>query len=215
MSDRVVVFSGVCQSSSTGYNYYNVEFTYWFNNRNWTFSCTQVVTPSDIPDTSTLATKTELASAIDIVESEIPALPSEEEVTFEELDLSDYALASAIPEITLNSSNQVTAIDGHALAGGASYTAGTGIDITNNAISIDNTVALKSEIPDTSDMATKTWVGQQGYLTSVPSTYATKSYVDTAVSSKQDTLTGITDVQVVQALPASPVATVLYLIPEA
>ena len=388
---------------------------------------------AEIPDVSNLATKSELAA----VESEIPTLPSEEEVEFEELDLSDYALASAIPEITLNSSDQVIAIDGHAIAsssgpsytagsgiditnnvisvdstvafkseipdvsdfvtdaelaaavdtveaeipdvsnlatkattlagygitnaytktevdsaidaveaeipdvsnlatttyvdnsiaaiptlsagsgiditnnvvslddpvnlvagsnvnitvsgndvvisaqggsGSSSYTAGNGIDITNDTISVDNTVALKTdipnvsnlatktelaaveaeiptlpseeevvfeeldlsdyalasaipdvstfatkteltaveaEIPDTSDMATQTWVGQQGYLTSVPSTYATKSYVDTAVSSKQDTLTGITDVQVVQALPASPVATVLYLIPEA
>ena len=30
--------------------------------------------------------------------------------------------------------------------GGSNYTAGTGIDITNNEISIDNTVALKSEL---------------------------------------------------------------------
>lgn len=35
------------------------------------------------------------------------------------------------------------------------------------------------------------------------------------LAGKQDTLTGITDVQVVQSLPASPVSTVLYLIPEA
>ena len=36
----------------------------------------------------------------------------------------------------------------------------------------------------------------------------------TAWSAKQDALTGITDVQVVASLPANPVATVLYLIPE-
>lgn len=54
----------------------------------------------------------------------------------------------SIPEIELNSVSQVTAIDGHALAGGgATYTAGTGIDITNDEISIDNTVALKTDIP--------------------------------------------------------------------
>lgn len=121
-----------------------------------------------------------------------------------------------------------------AQGGSSTYTAGNGIDIINNEISVDNTVALKTDIPDvtnlatkaevqaatgmipdTSDMATQTWVGQQGYLTAVPSTYATKDYVDTAVGTKQNTLTGITDVQVVQSLPASPVATVLYLIPEA
>lgn len=38
------------------------------------------------------------------------------------------------------------------------YTPGNGIDITNNEISIDNTVALKSEIPDVSNLATKTEV---------------------------------------------------------
>lgn len=45
--------------------------------------------------------------------------------------------------ITLNqSSNQTIALD----AAGSSYSAGAGIDITNNEISIDNTVALKSEL---------------------------------------------------------------------
>ena len=39
--------------------------------------------------------------------------------------------------------DQTIALD----AAGSSYTAGTGIDIINNTISIDNTVALKSEIP--------------------------------------------------------------------
>ena len=93
--------------------------------------------------------------------------------------------------------------------GGENYSAGNGIDITNNTISIDNTVALKSEIPDvssfitstqasaivgavssiiendipdTSDMATKTWVGQQGYLTSIPSSYATDAEVSSAIA---------------------------------
>lgn len=359
-----------------------------------------VALASAIPDVSNLATKTELAT----VEAEIPELPDEEEVEFTELDLGDYALASAIPSIELNSDSQVTSIDGHALAGGgsgttytagdyisidtndvisvtgldnsnifwatynvttyneitdaiaagkkiflqkdntilplygksgnqyrfatgiapnftnsypgyyyyyvttdgwlggmlvaqsdwnqtnnslpsyiwnkpsipqielngndqvtgidghelaggggSSYTPGTGIDITNDVISVNADVALASAIPelpddeevefteldlsdyapvsaipDTSDMATKTWVGNQGYLTSVPANYvtdtelnnavsgfATKSEVTTGLNGKQNTLTGITDVQVVQSLPASPVATVLYLIPEA
>ena len=38
----------------------------------------------------------------------------------------------------------------------------------------------------TNDMATQTWVGQQGYLTSVPAGYATESYVNSEVSGKQD-----------------------------
>lgn len=48
--------------------------------------------------------------------------------------------------------------------GGGSYTAGNGIDITNDTISIDTSVvATQTNI---SDMATQTWVGNQGYLTS-------------------------------------------------
>ena len=46
--------------------------------------------------------------------------------------------------ITLNqSSNQTIALD----TGGSNYTAGSGIDITNDVISVDNTVALKTDIP--------------------------------------------------------------------
>ena len=40
--------------------------------------------------------------------------------------------------------------------------------------------ALKSELPDVTDMATQTWVGQQGYLTSIPNTYALKTDVEAA-----------------------------------
>lgn len=40
--------------------------------------------------------------------------------------------------------------------GSGSYTEGTGIDITNDVISIDNTVALKTDIPDVSNFVTNT-----------------------------------------------------------
>ncbi len=40
--------------------------------------------------------------------------------------------------------------------GGSTYTAGNGIDITNDVISVDDTVALASAIPDISGLATKT-----------------------------------------------------------
>jgi len=49
---------------------------------------------------------------------------------------------------TINA-NATGLVDLSSLNLGASYTAGTGIDITNDTISIDNTVALKSEIPST------------------------------------------------------------------
>lgn len=59
---------------------------------------------------------------------------------------------------------------------------GSGIHIEQNGINytigVSADYALKSELPDVTDMATKTWVGQQGYLTSVPDSYATKEYAN-------------------------------------
>lgn len=121
-------------------------------------------------------------------------LPEEEEVDFEELDLDDYQ---------------------------GKLTEGTGISIdSDGVVSVDSSVATKTYVDD----AVR---GKQDELTpgtgididsdgniSVDSTIATKTYVGNAVQGKQNALTGITDVQVVQSLPASPVATVLYLIPE-
>ena len=238
-----------------------------------------------IPDVSSLATKVELSTAsgtlntkIDNVSAAIPTLPSEEEVEFEELDLSDYALVSAVPTVQINSNNQVTSINNYPLAGGgggSSYSAGTGIDITNNVISIDNTVALKSEV-QTVSAAIPTLPSEEEIefeefdLSSVPtgvsglvagdnititasgsnyvisgqagggSTYSAGDYIGItnntisvtgitdvvagnciSITSSGNsavidwnTTAGITDIQMVNSLPASPVSTVLYLIPE-
>jgi len=57
--------------------------------------------------------------------------------------------------------DQTIALD----AAGSSYSAGTGIDITNNEISIDNTVALKSEIPT----ATSDLTNDSGFITGITS----------------------------------------------
>lgn len=175
------------------------------------------------------------------------------------------AVSGAIPTIQLNGNDQVTAIDGHALAGGSGgteYTAGQYISIDSNDVISVTGLAPVSAIPDVSDMATKTWVGNQGYLTSVPEGYATDIEVSQAIASsivqsdwavtavdspayidnKPETLemeispvtggncisitegnagsidwittAGITDIVSVTALPANPVATVIYLIPE-
>ena len=48
---------------------------------------------------------------------------------------------------------------------GSTYTAGDGITISDeDVISIDNTVALKTDIPSLTGYATETWVTNQGYL---------------------------------------------------
>lgn len=62
--------------------------------------------------------------------------------------------------------------------GGATYTAGAGIDITTNVISVDNTIALKSEIPDVSDFATETYVDNAVDTKSTVSVSATGTATD-------------------------------------
>ena len=61
---------------------------------------------------------------------------------------------------------------------------GTGIKIEADGfdytIGVSADYALKSELPDVTDMATKTWVSGQGYLTSIPDSYATKAYANEA-----------------------------------
>lgn len=243
-----------------------------------------------IPDVSNLATKSEVQAVDAKVDAVSASICDTEDVVFKEIVLSDFALASAIPQIELNSNDQVTAIDGHTIAGGGSgtsYTAGAGIDIINNEISVDDTVALKSdisslatkselatveaeipvvtgfatkselatveaEIPDISNLATKTEVqtvdakvdavsasipedeevefkeldlSDYALASAIPdvSTFATKAEVNAAINTVTGMIpdlsdlntAGVTDIQVVQSLPASPVATVLYLIPEA
>ena len=61
-------------------------------------------------------------------------------------------------------------------SGGSDYTAGDGINISSgNVISVDNTIAKKSEIPSLDGYATQTWVQEQGYATSseIPTNYVT------------------------------------------
>ena len=164
-----------------------------------------------IPDVSNLASTTyvdnRIASAINIVEGEIPDvsdmatktwvnnqgfLKSQVQSDWTEDNTSDPSYIQNKPtvrnlvagdNVTITASGDNVVISSTGGSGsGTTYSAGTGIDITNNTISIDNTVALKTDIPDTSDMATKTWVGQQGYLTSIPSSYATDAEVSAAIA---------------------------------
>lgn len=58
---------------------------------------------------------------------------------------------------------------------------------TSDAASTYQQIGNYASASDINDMATKTWVGQQGYLTAVPDTYATKTDLNTASS----TLTGV------------------------
>ena len=192
---------------------------------NATVTAVQLAT-AQIPDVSSLATDTDVYNAtVTAFNAATAVIPDSEDVTFEEVDLSDYALATAIPDV----SNLTTQTDVY--------------NATVTAVQL-----ATAQIPDVSDMATQSWVGEQGYLTSIPSTYATdtevynatvtglnaatgwvdsqnyltsvpntyatKTYVDNSVTGLQTKLTGINDIQVVASLPASPTSSTLYLIPE-
>lgn len=146
---------------------------------------------------SGFATETELQT----VSAAIPELPQEEEVTFEEINLSDYALASAIPDVTsLASKTEV-------------YNAVvTGVQLAT------------AQIPDVSNFATKTELSTVESEIPVVTGFATKTELNNGIQAATGLIptsinplitANIADIQVVNSLPGSPVATVLYLIPEA
>lgn len=101
--------------------------------------------------------------------------------------------------ITIDSSNVISATGG---GGGGTYTAGDGIQISSDVISADvdgTTIGI--------DASTK----KIKLLSTVPSAGNMLSVTNNTLN--VTTTAGITDIQVVNALPATPVATVMYCIP--
>lgn len=86
------------------------------------------------------------------------------------------------------------------------YTNGTGISISNHQISCTGDITPYSAGSNIN--ITNHVVSGKDWSSDISST------VNTALTNYQAKLTGITDVQVVTALPASPVANVLYLVKE-
>lgn len=203
---------------------------------------------------STYATDVEVSQAIAssitgfVTESQVTALiPESEEVEFEELDITQFAQASAIPVVTgfatkselsdveatiptvqLNSNDQVTAINNHEIAGtgggGTTYTAGEYISITNDEISVTGLEPLPEivemdalEIKAGTNIAIVTGVSDITISVTgieIP-TFTEGNCIDiTSNAISWETTAGITDIVTVTALPANPVATVIYLIPE-
>ena len=79
------------------------------------------------------ATEAEVYNAtVTAIETATGFIPDSEEVQFEDIDITQFAQASAIPTVELNGNDQVTAINGYTLAGGGggtTYTAGQYISI--------------------------------------------------------------------------------------
>jgi hypothetical protein len=100
------------------------------------------------------------------------------------------------------------------------YTAGTGLNLSNGEFSVDSTVvAMKTDIPSvpvtdvTVDGVSVVSCGTAAItMPTVPTAGNMLSVTNGTLN--VTTTAGITDIQQVSSLPASPVATVLYLIPE-
>ena len=81
-----------------------------------------------------------------------------------------------IPTVSANPATTTGTLTGieingtnYAINSGTTYTAGTGIDITSNEISIDNTVALKTDIP-TVPTNVSAFTNDAGYITGITDT---------------------------------------------
>lgn len=213
-----------------------------------------------IPDVSNFASESDLQTVSAKVDEVSGSIPSQIEVEFKELDLSQFVTESAvtgleadiqtvsaaipdtsnfateaelqtvsgaIPDVSnLASKTELQSVSGAVDSVSASIPSSEEVTFEELDVSAFATEAdlqtVSAAIPDVSNLATKTEVGNveadvQTVSAAIPdvSNFATDTDVSAAVSGLQNKLTGITDVIVTNSLPASPVATVLYLIPEA
>ena len=119
---------------------------------------------AQIPATSGYVTEQEMNDAIQsatsafITSADIPDIPDDVVTSAE--------LATVSGEIV----NQIPSLQGYA---------------TEEYVTEHTSAFLTSaDLPDVSDMATKTWVGEQGYLTSVPSEYVTDTELEATLESE-------------------------------
>lgn len=132
-----------------------------------TASGNDYVISAQVPETSGYVTEQEMNEAIQsatsafITSADIPDLPDDLVTSGE--------LATVSGEIV----NQIPSLQGYA---------------TEEYVTEQTSAFLTSaDLPDVSDMATKTWVGEQGYLTSIPSEYVTETELASELSGKADT----------------------------
>ena len=152
-------------------------------------------------DKTTLVTLTP-GNNITLVETEYENYPTNYQISSKDWtsDISN-AVSGKLDTSTYNS--YVTA---HANDDNTPYTAGTGISVSNHQISCTGDItpytAGSNVTVSNHQISSKDWSSD------------ISSTVNTALTGYQTKLTGITDVQVVSALPDIPLANVLYLVKE-
>ena len=149
------------------------------------------VNPSIIPDDINLVAGNNIGIIVSGSNLVIAASGSDlsDYATLEQLQDSVELVTGLIPTVQLNDSDQVTAINNYPIyseGGGTQYSAGDGIDITNNVISVDNNVALKSDIPDVSNLVTEEELVTAVTAVSarIPPAQVQSNWIETNTSSK-------------------------------
>ena len=175
---------------------------------------------SAIPDVSNFTTNTTVYNAtVTAIETATGAIPDTESVTFEEIDLADYALASAIPVVSSYATH--TEVYDAVVTG---VQTATGLipdtkEITFKEVNLSD-FALASAIPtvqlNSNDQVTAINNHEIAGTGGGGTTYTAGNCISIANDNiAWITTAGITDIQMVTALPQDPVSSVLYIIPEA
>ena len=146
------------------------------------------ITSADLPDVSDMATQTWVTEQHYITSADVP--PQIEYSAGDNIDITDHVVSVTDTSLLLAGDNVSITPSGNDYIISAQVPE-TSAFVTeqemNDAIqSATSAFITSADIPDVSDMATKTWVGEQGYLTSIPSEYVTETELDSAVSGKAD-----------------------------
>ncbi len=152
-------------------------------------------------DKTTLVTLTQ-GDNITLVETEYENYPTNYQISSKDWssDISN-AVSGKLDTSTYN-----TYVSAHANDDNTPYSAGTGISITNHQISCNGDITPYSAGSNIN--ITNHVVSGKDWSSDISTT------VNNALTGYQSKLTGITDVQVVSALPDIPLANVLYLVKE-
>ena len=147
------------------------------------------ITSADLPDVSDMATQTWVTEQHYITSADVP--PQIEYSAGDNIDITDHVVSVTDTSLLLAGENvSITPSgDNYVISAQVPETSGyvTEQEMNDAIQSATSAFLTSADLPDTSDMATKTWVGEQGYLTSVPSEYITETELAAELSGKADT----------------------------